>query len=224
MATKSFSKKEAISYGWKTTKNHFRFFVLLVFSLFAFNVLPGMLRKGLTPDENSLIAFLISIASWILQLIVGLGLIKIALEIHDHKKTRYSDLFSQSHMVINYFLASFLYGLIVVAGLILLIVPGIIWGIKFQYFSYFIVDKELGPIEALKASSKITKGSIWNIFLLRILLGLINIGGALLLGVGLLATIPTAMMAEVHVFRKLYFFAQHYITLQYLRVLALSLS
>lgn len=203
MATKSFSKKEAISYGWKTTKTNFKFFVLLMLSLFAFNVLPGMMRKSITPDENSLFAFLISIASWILQLIVGLGLIKIALEIHDRKKAHYSDLFSQSHLIINYFLASFLYGLIVVAGLILLIIPGIIWGIKFQYFSYFIVDKELTPIEALKASSKITKGSIWNIFLLRILLGLINIGGALLLGVGLLATVPTAMMAEVHVFRKL---------------------
>ena len=203
MATKSFSKKEAISYGWKTTKSHFRFFVLLMLSLFAINVFPGMLRSSLAPDENSLIAFLISIISWILQLIVGIGLIKIALEIHDRKKAQYSDLFSQSHLMINYGLASFLYGLIVVAGLILLIVPGIIWGIKFQYFSYFIVDKGLGPIEALKASSKITKGSIWNIFLLRILLGLINIGGALLLGVGLLATVPTAMMAEVHVFRKL---------------------
>ncbi len=203
MATQSFSKKEAISYGWKTTKANFKFFVLLMLSLFALNILPGMIRQSITPDKNSLIAFLISIASWILQLLVGLGLIKIALEVQDHKKTHYSDLFSQSHMIINYFLASFLYGLIVVAGLILLIVPGIIWGIKFQYFSYFIVDKEMGPIEALKASSKITKGSIWNIFLLRILLCLINIGGALLLGIGLLATVPIAMMAEVHVFRKL---------------------
>lgn len=202
MATQSFSKTEAISYGWKTTKANFKFFVLLMLSLFAINVFPGMLRDNIT-DKNSLIAFLISIISWILQLIVGLGLIKIALEIQDHKKTHYSDLFSESHMVVNYFLASFLYGLIVVAGLILLIVPGIIWGIKFQYFSYFIVDKEMGPIDALKASSKITKGSIWNIFLLRILLGLINIGGALLLGIGLLATVPIAMMAEVHVFRKL---------------------
>ena len=203
MATQSFSKKEAISYGWKATKANFKFFVLLMLSLFAVNVLPGMLRDNITPDKNSLIAFLISIISWILQLIVGLGLIKIALEIQDHKKTHYSDLFSQSHMVINYFLASFLYGLIVIAGLILLIVPGIIWGIKYQYFSYFIVDKEMGPIEALKASSKITKGSIWNIFLLRILLILINIGGAILLGIGLLATVPIGMMAEVHVFRKL---------------------
>ena len=202
MVTQSFSKKEAISYGWKTTKANFKFFILLMLSLFAINVFPGILRDNIT-DKNSLIAFLISIISWILQLIVGLGLIKIALEIQDHKKTRYSDLFSESHMVVNYFLASFLYGLIVVAGLILLIAPGIIWGIKFQYFSYFIVDKEMGPIDALKASSKITKGSIWNIFLLRILLGLINIGGALLFGVGLLATVPTAMMAEVHVFRKL---------------------
>ncbi|MEA3324508.1 MAG: hypothetical protein U9Q37_05135 [Euryarchaeota archaeon] len=58
-----------------------------------------------------------------------------------------------------------LYGFIVVGGLILLTIPGIIWAIKFQFFDYLIVDKGLGPIDALEKSSEITRGVKWDLFI-----------------------------------------------------------
>ena len=85
----------------------------------------------------------------------------------------------------------------------MLIIPGIIWGIKFQFFSYFIVDKGLGPIEALKRSSTITKGAKWDLFLFGLLVWLINLLGALCLLVGLFATIPTTGVAMAFVYHKL---------------------
>ena len=103
----------------------------------------------------------------------------------------------------KYILSLIIYGLIVLAGLILLIIPGIIWAIKFQFFGYFIVDKGLGPIESLKQSAKITKDTKWTLFLFGLLSGLINLLGALLLLVGLFATVPTTMMAKAFVYRKL---------------------
>lgn len=201
MATKSFSKSEAISYGWKTAKANLRFFVILLLILFAVQFLPGILRTNL--KNAVLLSFLMTVCFWILRWVTDLGQVKIALEINDRKKARLADLFSEAHMIINYFLASLLFGAIVLAGLILLIVPGIIWAIKFQYFVYFIVDKELTPIEALKASSRITKGVKWNLFLLGLELVAINILGFLALGVGLFLSIPTSMIAKAHVFRKL---------------------
>ena len=84
-----------------------------------------------------------------------------------------------------------------------MIVPGIIWAIKFQFFSYFIVDKEVGPIEALKKSAAITKGAKWDLFVFGALLGLINLAGALCVVVGLFATIPTTMVAIAFIYRKL---------------------
>ena len=70
-----------------------------------------------------------------------------------------------------------LYGLIVLAGMILLVIPGIIWAVKLQYFSYFIIDKKLAPIEALKESSRITTGIKWDVFAFCSVLIVINLIG-----------------------------------------------
>lgn len=201
MATKSFSKKEAISYGWKTTKSNFRFFLLLIPILLAVQFLPGFFRSNL--HNAPFLSFLISLCFSIIRIITSLGEIRIALNIHDKKKAKLSDLFSHAEMVINYFLASVLYGLIVFAGFLLLIIPGIVWAIKFQYYPYFIVDKKLPPIDSLKASSKITQGVKWSLFWLGLELAVIYILGFLALGVGIFLTMPTVMLAQAYVFRKL---------------------
>jgi uncharacterized membrane protein len=86
---------------------------------------------------------------------------------------------------------------------ILLVIPGIIWSIRFHFFSYLIVDKGVSPIEALKKSSKITKGTKWDLFLFGILLVFINILGALALLVSLFVTMPATMVANAFVYRKL---------------------
>jgi uncharacterized membrane protein len=119
------------------------------------------------------------------------------------KKPKLQIFFLLIHLFFKYLIGDILYGLIIIGGLILLIIPGIIWAIQFQFFGYLIIDKGLGPIEALKKSSKITKGAKWDLFLLGILLVLINILGALALLVGLFATIPTTMIANAFVYRKL---------------------
>ena len=132
-----------------------------------------------------------------------MGLIKIALKFCDGQKGKFDDLFAHFHLFFKYLAGSILYSLITLAGTILLIIPGIIWGIKFQYFAYFIVDKGLGPIEALKASSAITQGVKWELFLFGLLLFLINLLGLICLIVGIFATIPTVIVAYAFVYRKL---------------------
>ena len=84
-----------------------------------------------------------------------------------------------------------------------MIVPGLIWGVRFQFFGYLIVDQKLGPIEALKRSATITKGSLWQLFSLWNVIALINLLGVLCLLVGLFATLPVSMIAMAYVYRKL---------------------
>jgi uncharacterized membrane protein len=91
----------------------------------------------------------------------------------------------------------------VAGGLILLIVPGIYLGLKYQFFSYLIVDKELGVLDSLKESSQITQGVKWQLFGFSLALIGINILGALAFGIGLLVTIPLTVVAHVFVYRKL---------------------
>ena len=96
-----------------------------------------------------------------------------------------------------------LYLLIVAGGFLLLIFPGIIWSIKFSYCYYFVIDKGLGPVEALRASSRTTMGVKWHLFGFGILCGMINALGFLCLIVGAFATFPTVMVASALVYRQL---------------------
>jgi uncharacterized membrane protein len=132
-----------------------------------------------------------------------MGLIKIVLKFCDNEKAELPDLFSCSHLFFKYLFGSIIYGLIVSAEMILLIIPGFIWAIKFYFFSYFIVDKNLRPIEALKRSSAITEGTKWDLLLFGLLLFGINLIGAIPFFLGWFVTIPSTMIAMAFVFRKL---------------------
>ena len=197
-----FSKSEAIKFGWGIVKRELRFFFGLAVVLILVNFILNVLAKD-AKNLFFLFSFAFSILVFLVGLILQLGLIKISLNFVDNKKSQIIDLFTTHRPVFKFFAASILYGIVVFTGIILLIVPGIIWAIKFQFFSFLIVDKEIGPMEALKKSSQITTGAKWNLFVFGITLIWINILGALLLGIGLLITIPMTMVAQAYVYRKL---------------------
>ncbi|MCL5439210.1 MAG: DUF975 family protein [Patescibacteria group bacterium] len=205
-----FSKKEAIGYGWDKVKKNLRFFIVLIVIVFAVSFVPSFINSAMTASSReggqifpTIFSLIINLAFWVLQTIIGIGLIKIYLKFIDGQKPKYSDLFSYYRLFFKYLIGSILSGLIVLAGFILLIVPGIIWSIKYQFTTYLIVDKDMSPVAALKKSGAITKGSKWNLFLFGLLLGLINILGVIALGVGLFITIPITMLATAYVYRKL---------------------
>jgi len=202
MATQKFSKSEAIRFGWNMMKSNLGFFIGLLVVVGLIYFIPDFIAE-LLKEDAPILSIIISIASWVLDMVIQMGLIRISLRFCDNEKGEFADLFSCFPLFFKYLLGLILYGLIILGGMILLIIPGIIWAIKFQFFSYFIVDKGLGPIEALKRSSAITRGAKWDLFLFGLLLGLINLLGAICLLIGLFATVPTAMVAMAFVYRKL---------------------
>lgn len=210
MKERKFSKKEAVGFGWKIMRENFWFFVGILMVLFVLSAIPDILRGMIKINQGQkvviplFILFIIfSLVFWVLQIITSLGTIKIALKFCDNQKPAFKDLFSCYPLFFRYTAASILYFLMVVGGLILLIIPGIIWGIKFQYFAYSIIDKKLGVISALKESARITKGAKWQLFLFGLLLMGIMILGALAFLVGLFAAIPASMIAQAYVYRIL---------------------
>jgi uncharacterized membrane protein len=200
VVNKGFSKKEAVSFGFELAKENLFFFIVLFIITLSIAVIMGALRLSAT--HASLVSFAIWFAQTAIDLVIGIGLIHITLKFVDMKKAAYKDLFYYKPIV-NYFLASLLEGLIIVGGLILLIIPGIFFALRLQFTCYLIVDKNLGPVEAVKTSWKITKGNTWNLFFFGILLGLINILGFLCLIVGLFITVPLTMLATTFVYRRL---------------------
>lgn len=69
---------------------------------------------------------------------------------------------------------------LIIGGMILLLVPGIMVILRSFFTQYFIVDKNMGPIEAIQASLALTKGKydqMMGLLLVIILCGLIPIIG-----------------------------------------------
>ena len=191
-----------MQFGWDITKSNIGFFIGLLIVAGLIQYVPDIVATIIEADAPAL-SLIIRIASFVLSMIIGMGLIKICLRFCDGEKGEFSDLFSCYPLFFNYLIGSILYWLIIMVGLVLLIIPGIIWAIKFQFFDYLIVDKGLGPIDALEKSSEITRGVKWDLFLFAILLGIINLMGFLCLLVGLFVTIPVTMVAMAFVYRKL---------------------
>lgn len=111
-----------------------------------------------------------------------------------------AELFSNVGVLLPVIAASFCYGLILILGFVLLIVPGFIVMIMFQMYMYLIIDKGLGPIAALKRSRAITQGQKWRLFVFGLLIVLLNIAGLLCLLVGVFVTIPVSCIAGVYIY------------------------
>jgi uncharacterized membrane protein len=161
------------------------------------------IRLNLPEPTSTIMKFSLMVLSWAVNFIVAIGMIKIALAFCDERKPPIGTILDFTDCFWRYAAVSILYILIMYAGFILLIVPGIIWGVKFGLCFYFVVDKGMGPIDALKASSRTTMGVKWNLFALQILSSVIIMAGLLCLLVGIFAAYPIVLIAYALVYRQL---------------------
>lgn len=197
-----FSKGEAIKFGFQTAKGNIIFFIGIFVIITLVFAVTTLLQNIPNFNQNAATFLIGNILVWVLNVIIDMGIIRIALKFVDLEKPSFSDLF-QGSFLINYVLASIISGVIIVIGLILFIIPGIIFAFRLQFAKYLVIDKEMGPVDAIQKSWNITRGITWNLFLFSLLIILINILGFIALLVGLFITIPLTMIANAFVYRKL---------------------
>lgn len=200
-----FSIQEAFKLGWETFKKYPAYLIGIVLVAFIVSWIFSTITNNLSNGgmEPNFMSSLVYIVGMIVNMIIGMGLAKISITLARGGKPEWEDLYNQYPKTLNYLVASILFGLMVIVGLILLVIPGIYLAIRFHMYSYLIVDKNLGAIEALKQSSVITKGSMWNLFLFWIVSIIVVIIGAILFFVGLLVAVPVVLVAGGYVYNKL---------------------
>jgi uncharacterized membrane protein len=192
--------KFALKLGWQLFKEHL---AILVGSTACVALCSYLLSYFSDKSKEQPILIIGSLSAYFLVLLVGIGYLKILFKIYDKQEADPKELFSNVRKIWDWFVGTLLYSLMVGVGFIFLIVPGVYLMIHFAFFQYFIVDKNFGPIEALKASSKLTDGKKWEVLVLLIVIGLLNILGAILFGVGFLITCPVSSLAMIHIYRSL---------------------
>lgn len=210
----TFAPTSFIKEAWEIFKRRPWFFIGSTALFLFLSYLPGMLLESFIPQpgENATAAEVLAYfqSSWPFNLLVWavgiyLGVLALEFGIRAHDNPDHVQLSATSSIrtVVHYFLAQLLVGIIVVLGFILLIVPGIIASLALFLTSYYVIDRKMGPVNAIKASMAATKGYRWKILQFSLLCGLVNILGLLVFVVGLLVSIPVTLIAMVAVYRKL---------------------
>lgn len=102
-----------------------------------------------------------------------------------------------------FLLGTLLVGIGVSIGYALCIIPGIIVMFFSFFYGYFIVDKNQSPVDAIKSSFQLVNSNIGSVVIFFLGVMAAYVIGALLCGIGLLVTMPVAMIATAYVYKRM---------------------
>jgi len=89
----------------------------------------------------------------------------------------------------NAVVANIVVGVIVGLGIVMLIVPGIIFACRLAFVPYLVIDREMDVMDALRMSWDMTRGYGWQIFFMGFLAFFIAIAGLIVLFVGVIIAV-----------------------------------
>jgi uncharacterized membrane protein len=120
-----------------------------------------------------------------------------------NRRTDFADLFKGFNFFVPTLVASLLITLLVGCGTLLCIIPGLVVASMFKFTFLFIVDKRMDFWPAMQASHAVVKNDYLGFFMFLVLLGLVDILGALCCIVGLLVAVPVTVAAITVAYKEI---------------------
>lgn len=194
----AFSLSNVFRTGWEGTKQNFWFFAIALVISSAASYLPTLATK-----EAAGVLISLSLLALVIRFFVNLGMMSAALKITSHQKPSLADLYNTYPYAINILVSGIIVGVLTAVGFLLFIIPGVILVLRLWPTPFLILDRNLGPFDAVSQSWNLTKGSSWRILGFFIIAALLNAAGALAFVVGLFVTIPVTAIATASVYRHL---------------------
>lgn len=136
------------------------------------------------------------------QMVIQTGIIKGSVDLTKGRPISLGSMFSGIDWV-QVIVASLLVSVATMIGLVLCILPGIAVWFLTAFTLFFIVDKGMSAIDAIKASVSFTIANAGTLIVFFLACIAAYIVGALLCGVGLLVAIPVVVIATAYTYRTL---------------------
>lgn len=162
MSLTKFVSWQAFRVAFDAVFDNLRFFLPLMTGFAIFSVIMYFVVFSSTGST-----LLSEITSIIINSAISIALFKIGLGFLDSHQLSRTNLFCSGELLLKYIAVSLLFWVMVYAGFMLLIVPGVYVLLTYSFYGLEMVDRNLGPIAALKRSAEITSGAKW---------GLLNLG------------------------------------------------
>ena len=201
---------EWISEGWKMFTAQWKGWVLISLGLFCAVAIPVMafviflyaalIAAALQQDPSAAAPlstflifgslFLFGLVMLPLSALLMGGMHRAALKQLRGGQVEFSDLFSARDQYLPLLGAMLLIGLLVGIGWMVCVIPGFIVAALLFFTIPLIIDRKLGVIDAMKASSEMTKPNLLMFTLFAFVVHLIASAGTYACYIGLLATVP----------------------------------
>ncbi|MET0628521.1 MAG: hypothetical protein ABW033_08695 [Acidimicrobiia bacterium] len=201
-AARDLNVGDAIGYGWNVYWKNVGTLIVIALVVFAINVVVSLVGTAL--GGGVVVQAIVQFIGFLVGMLLSLGWLRVSLEITRGVKPEVGDLFKVQGYG-PYLLASILFAIGFYIGLILLIVPGIIFACVFGFYGFVIAERGegVGVMESLQRSADITRGHRWQLFGLGVVIFLINIVGVIACFVGLLFTLGISILAWAYAYRTL---------------------
>jgi uncharacterized membrane protein len=141
-----------------------------------------------------IIANQVPVIHWLAGLILptplAAGFFVVSAKLLQNRTPEFTDFFGGFNFFLQLVLLGVVTSVFIGLGLILLIIPGIYLMVSYLFALMFVVDRGLDFWPAMETSRRSLQARWFSFFTLFLVIFFLNIGGLLLLGVGLLVSLP----------------------------------
>lgn len=209
----AFSIGAIISEAWEKVKGSKGTFALGGLIYFGFLILVSLpfeisavFARTAVEDNNILvlIAFVKQIAVTLVTTPIMVGLIMLGMRRSANVPIRASSVLNYFGSMGSLFVTMLLMYIMLIIGFLLLIIPGIYLSVAYYMAMPLVVEKGMGPWQALETSRKVVSKHWFKMFFFGIVMMLIMLISMLPLGIGLIWTLPLMMIAYGIIYRNMF--------------------
>ena len=198
----------ALSWAWTKFQQNAGPLILVVLIVFVGIVVAGLVSIAIRDaGGNGLFGVLLSGALAELLLFVVSGFLQIgvynsAIALADGRAIEPVKMFRTDYLA-NFLVAIFLYSLLAAIGFFLCVLPGFVVLYLGFLTPWYVLDQGMAPVDGLKASYQTTTRNGWALFFFALVAWVIYFAGVIACVVGLLVTVPVALLMITYTFRRL---------------------
>jgi hypothetical protein len=135
---------------------------------------------------------------------LGAGFYVVSAKLLQRQTPNFQDFFTGFQFFLPLLLVSVVSGGLIAVGLVLLVLPGIFLMVCYLFASFLVLDRRLDFWPAMELSRQTVQTQWFGFFIFLLLLALINLGGAALLGIGLLVSLPVSACAVAAAYTEIF--------------------
>jgi uncharacterized membrane protein len=115
----------------------------------------------------------------------------------------FDDLFSIDSRWVSFAFLAIIKGGLILLGFVCFIIPGIYLAVRWMFAEFYVLEKGMRPLQALKASSELTKGYRWKLLLFCLVSVLLIILGFFFLIIGAIVAALVVTFASIKIYKDL---------------------